>query len=39
VTGLGLVNLIAGFTDLALMFVSRADHDQVSPLGGPAGRP
>jgi len=39
VTGLGLVNLIAGFVDLALIFLSRGDRDHLSSLGGPAGRP
>jgi len=39
VTGLGFVNLIAGFVDLALIFFSRGDRDRLSSLGGPAGRP
>ena len=39
VTGLGFVNLIAGFADLTLFFVSRGDRDHLSSFGGPAGRP
>jgi hypothetical protein len=38
VTGLGVVNLIAGFVDLALIFFSRGDRDRLSSLGGPAAR-
>jgi hypothetical protein len=38
VTGLGLVNLIAGFADLAFMFLSRPDGDDSFPFGERAGR-
>jgi len=36
VSGLGLVNLFAGFADLALIFVSK--HPRDTPLGDGAGR-
>jgi len=33
VTGLGVVNLVAGFADLALVFASRDQHDTSYPDG------
>ena len=38
VTGLGLVNLIAGFADLAFVFFSRSGGDDSFPFGERAGR-
>ena len=38
VTGLGLVNLIAGLADLALVFFSRSGGDDSLSLGERAGR-
>lgn len=33
VTGLGVVNLVAGFADLAVVFAARERHDATSPDG------
>ncbi|MBI3400035.1 MAG: hypothetical protein HY048_01335 [Acidobacteria bacterium] len=33
VTGLGVVNLVAGFADLALLFAARDSHDSSYPDG------
>ena len=33
ITGLGLVNLVAGFADLALVFAAREQHDAASHEG------
>jgi hypothetical protein len=33
VTGLGVVNLVAGFSDLALVFAARDQHDPSYPDG------
>jgi len=38
VTGLGVVNLIAGFADLALVFLSRSGGDESFSIGERAGR-
>jgi hypothetical protein len=39
VSGLGLVNLVAGFADLALIFVSRSSGPREGAVGDAAPRP